>query len=1326
MATSESNPQPSSPLNLLYKGVFSTRIGSNSKSKVGQYLDKLYQIKFLGIGTLDGAVMPGIVDAVMVRLTSVDGLSQTYTATRKEKKNESIVLEELAGKAEEKKAVVSGSKLATKPKDLPSNVLDSYSKAKNIREAEIDVGVAADQIREFDQLLYVLSQAVLRQVQDTDEELYKRLDQIKDGLADDETLDGKRHVRESISEHIDLVLQKALEGQTDNLQESTKPADEGGFLPENQAYSLIRDVLLEKGFDAHYMENKQAKVDEEIQLRKGAEGETGSSMNMDDAVVREIDVLQTLEFQEETKNYAEVLSTSQGGKRLNAEIKYEHDLVAEDSREYQAVLDALRAGFDELLYGKAPEEGVAGEDILALAQGNRKAVASDDQVIFDRPIQTADLIDYLTGNESINSREGLTYSFVGAVKGSKVTHHSREEEVIGNKLIITNTYVNNEYALGKIAPWKGHVLDSEHGEMSDLENSTLVYDPPIELLGEWVENKNPIVPAYDTELITAAVVDSEQTVTVDIPQELWGEYSDPDSTVLTPDSHLNVWGELTSQEVAMSFALDTELWGDMDGQEQQLSPELPIEVTGSITSGDSTFTDYDTESYEIAVLGCSDNRLTFRRRPDLKPDPKPEDPLFEWVCTEGYVCDDWLIVPLKDFNFENPDMEGFYDPVTLKPYFPTGKTDANGDPYVLPPYSILNEPLSNGVEVGGQHPMSIDPCNLYSFIEYIVKIYDAYKSRFRASTPIDSVSRVMNMLYDQVLKLISEWDKTKGYGIDELWRIYRFIRWIALGITNRFYRIKLVYTYGDFVEQFEAYPFSESITTEGAIRKNVQTYGYVLEGHPIQASTENKASIEFKVPQKTHSTTISFELGNNTPDRPDNVKPGGIMFQENFEGAAYQINGTGWVPVMTQAGTSLGIEHPAQARTYKTNTFAVLESYNRPHIKFNYGFDTNLETVLTLRKSNETAVWTSPSSADYSFADVTVSTGEYYFEVTVPQPEGVGQTELSFTAQNIQDGWLKVGEQTLWEVKNNTIYEVANTGAIAMVINQQWKKDIKYTFEGEFMTSGGPTGLEDWIGFIFNYRDPSNYYAVGSYGATSPYLNAGTKSGVWKITNGQNNPYENVVPTWKIQNGNFTWDFNVWYKIKVEVDGNNFKVYLGKAGSTLQQVLSVTDSAGWGYGGSGLAAYSNPYSTFRNIKYYSEPRFNAFIDNVVVTADSLQVPVKKPKYLIDFYLEDEKKPRIANYSADGKRAFSFPILSGEHKGRWVFKKQGQESSIALDASFIDNIVIRGIKPVKVDVEEELIGCGGHLAVKLLIENLLEYYRRHHQGCKGDRNIWIIE
>lgn len=1122
-------------------------------------------------------------------------------------------------------------------------------------------------------------------------------------------------IGEKLPKHTETRM---LEEAITNVRKLPKQAVESGYLGESQRVNKVRqpatiqfdhEIKAEdsKGYiavlDVLYQEfqsmAEQTEYQDPEQLTPG-----GQRIKNDALITKHLLNSERLTFggQELPQDVtaSEVFVT-------NIAVKDE-DILAEFLEKYIGIVDGTgmdftRTGRESLLDG-----GEVGDTV------GRTIGQVDTLSDYDRLSKADNMLEQDTRSISVKTdKNPVIHEYEQGVDfydNNAVTNH----DVFGNEMVKDNTQVNIDVVSPRIRVKQSTVLDYDsHGELWN-DQQTYVYDKDESVLAEITSEDPVLTPYFGTELIEAEMSNPEQVLTYSPDLDAWGELTES-TQVLTPELNVEMWGELTNETQTVVYVADEEVWGELANDPTTLTPEFTSEILAMEVP---TRVGFVQKEYEIAVLGCAEPNLKYRRRPDLEPDKKPDDPLFEWICTEGYVCDDWLIVPLKDFNFENTQTDGFYDPVTLKPYFPTGQYDNDGDPYVLPPYSVLNEPISNGVDVGGKFPMSIDPCNLYSYIEYIVKIYDAYKGRFHASSPTDTMSRVMNMLYEQTQKLVAEWDETKGYTIDELWRIYRFIRWMAIGITNRFYRVKLEYTYGDYVENFELFPFSYNVTTQGSSRKFVEGYGNVLEGHPIVPSLSNKAFIDFEVPKKTRTSTISFELGNKVPDRPDDLLQGGVVFSEDFETDDVKLSGTGWEVTQRQSGRALAVEENARRMTYKTNTFNVPENASNPTVHFNYGIDTNMESALVLKKKNGTTVWTSRGNTPFARADINpIAPGDYYFEVTVPQTESDTMTNLTFTATQIQNEWLKTGYITDWRVDGNTIYEEENTPGFAMVINPQWMQDSEYEMEVEFYTEDVQAnyGLIDWIGVVLNYKDYNNYYMFGTWS----HLDSYAKGGLYKKQDGVTQG-DASNPVWTI-NPDFRFRLSHWHKLKAIVKGNKFTIYIDGT-----KYLEVTDNTGWGYGACGLAAFSNPLSSFRNFKYKGKPRFDCFIDNVVVETPNVFVPVPKPKYAIDFFMDDTNTPRINDYYSEGKRAFSFPILEGEHKGEWVFQKVGDERSIPQDASFVDNIVIKGIKPVKVEVVEEFIGCGGHLAVKLLIENLLEYYRRHHQGCKGERNIWIIE
>ena len=144
------------------------------------------------------------------------------------------------------------------------------------------------------------------------------------------------------------------------------------------------------------------------------------------------------------------------------------------------------------------------------------------------------------------------------------------------------------------------------------------------------------------------------------------------------------------------------------------------------------------------------------------------------------------------------------------------------------------------------------------------------------------------------------------------------------------------------------------------------------------------------------------------------------------------------------------------------------------------------------------------------------------------------------------------------------------------------------------------------------------------------------------------------------------------------------------------------------------------------MKYNVSHYINVHFDNILINNGKYNTKVDKPVYSIDFYLDDTLNKKISNYQSNAKTKFAFPIMSGEHTAKWVFNKLDNNTPLDTDASYLDNVIIREAKPNGVKMVEEFIECGGHRALKLLIDNLLEYYKRHHSGCKGRRDIWIYE
>jgi len=1371
------------PLNLLYKGVFSTRMKGRNNSKYSHYLDKLYQIQFLGIGTHGAKEEEGYVPAVAVKLTSIGG-EPTWEKVDIEKTNivdisdlrlgdlvpvYANVLEHLNSNLSKIREVstgrylessgkilttlLGGGEVADRDKELLINFLyqevaDTEGKVFNygeslveaarpdksglillseqfIKTGEGDIQLYVDMVKahkdvnvealeSYIKKMYgdvidfteVANETKLRQIEVGGEEvskLIRTVDIITSQLAD---IDKVRRIYVTDEESLFNLIKTAE--FLDDLKNIFSRSMHEALSSETGVGDkvLITDITEDLTATTGYNEVIEDTIARYIEMAKKAEGLADVML---EEMTREVeDKLRAMtgreihaeKLQEAVQNHYQEGGTKVG---MKAEIEYDHVLALEDTRKYKAVLDALYSEFNKVLTGTEEESATGGNKAKVLAE------SLQDYVLGEK-MKLNTVIDGAVISEG---RTATEFDLMAGEHGEKVTLYQSQvgEDEVSVKIPLSNTVVDEGIAVQRVS-----VKESVKGESvaTDLTSSDPVFvgDSREEEFHAEMTDSHEDVPVYIEDYILADMTNSENDVVFSPETDTVADITSRDN-ILSPYREEEILGEMTSEPQEVTYDPDRQILADMTSEDKDVvyvpddrvvATKVKIDKNGKVV-----------EEYELAVFGCAPPPdLKYRRRPPLEPDKVPEDPLFEWICTEGYVCDDWLIVPLRDFNFENPDMDGFYDPNTFKPYFPTGKYDENGDPYVLPPYSVLNEPISNGADVGGKEPMSIDPCNLYSFIDYIVKVYDAYKNRFQASAPTDTMSRVMNLVYGQVVRLINEWDESKGYTPDELWRIYRFIRWMALGLTHRFYRTKIEYTYGDFEETFDVFPYQGEIMASGAVRRLVTGYGWVLDGRPPVTDVINSAKFEFTVPMKLNSSVISFDIGNVVPDRPDEIIQGGDLFYEDFEGAEPLISGTGWVLTNRQSGRSLSVEDPARKRTYKTTSFNVPSSSISPIIQFNYGIDTNMETKLKLMKGNQ-EVWASSGVVPYGAATVNIAEGDYHFEVNVPQEETTSLTNISFTAQQIQDEWQKVGHITDWKVVGNTIYEEENTGGMAMVINNQWTGDDEYEFEGEFYTEEYPElyPLYDWLGFVFNYKDANNYYLVGTWSDLDGYA----YSGVHKVVNGQN-VYGVSNPTWRF-NGDFRWRFNTWHKMKVVVKGNRFTVSVDGV-----QRLDVTDTSGWGHGASGLAAWSNPFSSFRNFKYKGKPRFDSFIDNVRVYSPTISVPVGKPKYLIDFTLDGEE--RVMNYSEETKRSYSFPILSGEHSAEWTFRKQGTESTVTQDASFVDTIRVKGVKVVGAKVVEEFISCGGHMSVKLLIENLLEYYRRHHQGCKGERNIWIIE
>lgn len=1346
MADTNITPQPSqpSPLSISFKGAFSTRKQTKNVSLYNYVHDKLNHIKFLGIGTHSGRIVPDLLRAVLVKIDgAVD--EQVYRMER-DGKQEGMVGEALSGvdSIDSNKGVMYGFDNATRAALTQAGVdIEDLSFTKSVKATDVAGLMQAVRNKEKEGLLQEIT-------------MYRKLDATADVA---ELVNVQRNRIKMASALTDTIITKKLgegteiradESAVRFLIKSASLLDASASIVEKVAAQAITVALeefklVDHGYKAeilHYllMSRTQYRTAIHAQIAKFVEGygvKAGDILDTYDALAEKLlsEFSDTVEYTEAVKilygqdglstlAMEKMIENAVGGvaeglqmeRRIDtdsaapeveeiagrktsvnyASIDFDHNLQSAESVAFKAILDGIYNDFQ-----RTEEVNEVSNEYL---EPIRASKVSRDSLIDlmmevgskDYSPQIAEVLETVIGgkagadegvlvsdlmfNEVHNTREFVVSELI-AVNNEKGLTGDVLQEVRFNKL------VTNEFTLPDYTPWF---------EMSDSDDQELNVLMEPEYWAEMMDRDFPLLPDNDEGFVL-------------------GEISEPENSEITVLRDLEeILAELDSSdhEDTPALMLDVEVWGELSsdrGDDNYVPPEqevlaqaLEMRVAREVEDG-----------HEIAVLSCSPPDWSFRNRPPLPLDSKVPEPVFEHVCDQ-YVCEDWLHFPLIDFTGDTDDM---YDG-NCKPRFPTGEYDQEGNPYILPPYTILNEPVGNGEVVGGQEIMAINPCNLYDVINYIIKVYDAYKGRFAGSSPVDSMSRVLNMTYTEIKKLVDVWDGTQSYKPDEMWRIYRFIRWIAIGVTNRFYKIKLVYHYGDLVETFENPPPTELLSYDGAIIRTVGNYTKVLDGHPILESQTNTASIDFKVPP-TRSSVLSFDMGNLVPDRPNRTEQR-VFINENFEGAMsdFAIKGTGWTKVTRQGGGALAVQDTAIKGVYRTTSFTIDAETTSAVLRFSYGIDSNMEgAYLALAKEGSGEVWRAQQFTTWASASVNVTGGRYYFVTNVPQSETGSLIPMEFTTQRIQNEWSKVGYQTQWVVSGNTIYEEENTGGVAMVINEQWKADSDYIFEGEFMTSGSPTGLEDWIGFIFNYKSNNQYYAVGSYGETSPGIADGNYSGVWK----SQLPYENVPPTWKFSSGDLKWKYNVWYKIRIEVtNGRSIKIYVNGT-----KVLDVTDPNGWTGGASGLGAYSNPNSTFRNIKYYTEPRFDAFIDNVMANGE-VSLVTGKPEYLIDFYLDDTVTPSVADYSNNAKSTFSFPILDGEHKAKWVFKKRGSLPSIATDASFVDNILIKNVVIVGCHTEEEFIGCGGHFAVKWLIDNLLEYYRRHHEACKGRRDIWIIE
>lgn len=1241
---------PQSPAPLAYKGVFFTH-SFKGRSMYNYMYDKLAHIKFLGIGTHEGEILPEILTAVLVKIIAEHYKEDVVYVTRS-KDNKALI--------ESRKE--SGIKKAEgfSPRGDIGAVL--------FREGEIDEGSSV----EANKLSYEIAKEIAKDI------IAKHIKSKKE-IKDDAAFIGNK-ISKGLNVSVDylskVVLRDAdIAGISSILIE--KAAREGIF-------SVLKDALKEKdglelihyylyGIDKKYFEIVNELLTNFSRALGGVS--IGSTVNVYKTMVKKM--LDHQHIIDKLVSISDRIKKAGLTKEDIADVK--KSAVLNIAKEMKKVIEENKTAFDYVI-----------DDAFKSLDKKFASIEVDIPVVSDEGKKYKAILDKMYN------------SFVKMYEEMEI-----EEREIHN--LFTKFKENGGAMITDVLLRK----DSTHEARVDD------YQPKLELSDK--ENEDGLNVVIKDDYVLGELFDKEdqENTYVLIRDQLLGELLDKEEENVAPViEDPQIFGELVDKEDVLSGPIDDPIvLGELSEKEnEQLNVLRDMEITADLSESEDKSLNYLEDQNIIAVLSGSEPEWSFRRRPPLEKEKEPEPPEFEHVCS-GFVCVDWLQIPLVDFGGDYTKELPWDE--NLNPRYPTGKYDEEGNPYILPPYSILNEPISNGVDVGGKQMMAINPCNLYDVINYLIKVYDYLKPKLAASDPISAMSRVMNMLFDEIQKLVEQWDITKQYTPDEMWRIYRFVRWIAIGVTNKYYRLKIVYRYEDFIEQFEVTPYSDWIKTNGAVVRNVPGAGNVLDGHPTSKNQTNSAEIEFTVPKKTRSATISFDIGNYVPERPPK-EISGTLFRESFEGDPdeFKIKGDGWVVVDTPYGKGIAIEDPAKKKLYKTNTFTI-NPMDSGVMTVRYKVDTNMDTTLTLRQ-NGSVVWTAPKTVNgWSFANISLNGGgNFNFEVNVPQAESGLTSPILFTASQIDKEWLKTGYLTQWEVKGDMIFEKENTPMAALIVNPRWLNDTEYIVECEVMTTGGPSGAEDFIGLVFNFKDANNYYAAGMWARTTPDR-IGSRSGVWRVSGGRGYINESTPTTWNFKR-EIPYEFNVPYKMRIEVNGNSFRIFING-----EEVLSATDPTGWGGGASGLIAYSNPNSTFRNFKYYAKPRFDVVIDEVIVNGTYTE-PVAKPKYAIDFYLDGDDKPAIKEYSNEAKTRFTFPIMDGEHKVKWVFKKLDDVPSISEDASYIDNIVITGVKKVEAWLEEEFIGCGGHFAVKSLIDNLLEYYRRHHEACKGRRDIWIIE
>lgn len=1385
MSNQESSDFPLNPLS--FKGVFSTHMRIKGHSEFNHMYNTVHHVKYLGLGTYQ-AQLPDILNAVLVKMGSdADGhRAETYSLKRM-KSGEAMWGKSLARSVNHTKEATSGQQLELIGIKEIEAITDEAGWVGAGKHREASLHYTEPFRKQHTKLAIMTIQNWANLMKSSlirpDHETYSRVILAGTGTITDSTDMWAAKMISAVQVVIYNAV-KQLSGQAfaDNwakkLMKYASVLNNFAF-HSNHSPSLVTVPNLFERVIVHpsgisdisstavktltgnllhvVLSNRSMLADLEALMASGFKLMNGlldfRTYSSRKESLGGVDVLVLFE-----KNLqSTIMETNSAAMRpVNfARIDFEHEIVGSDSTIYKAFLDSISPS---MLRDNQNKAAIMNEDVqgaskrhsgeLQLAEQSRKVITGSEA-----PFELARKV--MVGEQTMD--DFLTEKILNGTLGHELEEAFRRTEegdgtFIDVAAILLRT--NPSLSIDREAWTVGGVIrdafvgQEMKGQVHTIHKPEIVQDlyahKPIEhaaLVTALAFATEFPEPEYEYHLLEGSGLDSlwgvhvtetgdfayepELTIKADLGQELPVYLYDSDQVIeaslgetdegesVFRFSEAPMLGELSTELQLFKNIEDLPVTGELAHMEQELvyireSDPWAVKVVDSPSKVDGEL--------QIAVFAYAQSPVSFRRRPNLVPDD-PEYPKFEHIC-DHYVCEDWLQVPLRDFNYDT-GLE-FYDPLTFRPHYPTGEADADGNPYILAPYSILNEPLSQGADVGGKELMAINPCNLYDVIQYIIKVYDYMRAKFIASSPIDVMSRMMNMLYDEILKLVNDWEETKAYSPDELWRIYRFVRWFAIGVTNRFYRLKLVYDYTAYTESFDG-SYSDRLVVDGGAIRFVNGYGSVLDAHPQSKSDVNVVETVFEVPAGK-SSILSFDLGNVVPDRPDKLEFAGIVMKEDFSGSpvGYKVKGTGWVPVKHLSGYALAVENPAQARTYGTDVISIPNDLRGVSIGFDYSLDTNLDSKLVLiRDGASVPIWTSEGKPKLGRAAASnVAPGDYRIQVNVPQPEGSGMTKLTFSSENIQAYWRKAGYQA-WEVEGNYIYVDDNT-PFAFAINEQWIQDTDYVLEAELTTrevANYPYGYEDWIGLIFNYKDDRNYYAVGLVTETNYDFNH--RCGVWKVVDGVGIPSESVAPKWKFSNPNLDVKFDKWRKLRVEVNGNRFKVYVD---GVLQ--VDANDPYAWGGGASGLATYSNPYSSWRFVSYTGKPRFDCHIDNVIVDASHRLVPVPSPAYSIKFSIDGAAI--IEDFSEKAKRSYTFPILKGRHRARWEFHKRTEYSEYADDASFIDNLSVTNVLVSGARVEEEFIGCGGHMGAKLLIENLLEYYRRHHEACKGRRDMWIIE